>query len=170
MSEPRMLRHQLLVAATVLATCGCVSTVTHAPANAQDDSTGIRYYRSSPYLLIYSDNKGGLQWQILYLPDQSKLMTASPFVLGGRTEMTLFFNNGVLIGSSELGDTTELPKAIVAAVQAAVPLLLAAAGATPNEVSSPYLYKVVVNGDSVQFYGHQGLDKIRVPYLRGTTP
>ena len=82
---------------------GCGGGVTHEPAT--DVGTGIRYYEPSPYLLIYSNARGGLKWQVVYLPDQTKLMMAKPHVIGGRSEMTLYFHNGMLAGSTEVGDT-----------------------------------------------------------------
>src|SRR5262245_58499900 len=90
---------------------GCTAAVTYEHENAQ--STGIRYYESTPYLLVYSDGKGGLKWQILYLPDQSHIMTASPKVRGGKSQMTLYFQNGALATSTVAGDTTTIPNAIL---------------------------------------------------------
>lgn len=138
---------------------GCSAAVTHQAVKDDTAATGIRYYMNAPYLLVYSDGKGGLKWQILYLPDQSRIMTATPEILGGRTEMTLFFQNGTLSGSSVVGDTTAVPKAIVAAVQSALPLLLPAVfeGPKKNGFPSPYLYKLVVHGSNLEFIGGQGM-------------
>jgi len=144
------------------------STGADAPSAPQEAATdtGIRYYENSPYLLIYSNAKGGLKWQILYLPDQTKLMTATPKVVGGHTEMTMYFHNGVLAGASAVGDTTQLPKAVLATVQSAIPLLTQAHLDTsisqPN-FPAPYLYKIVVQGDQINFYGGQGEPNIFVP-------
>lgn len=149
--------HRLLVLGLLLCTAGCLATVKHGPAT--DDGSGIRYYRAAPYLLVYSDAKGGLQWQVLYLPDQSRPMMAQPIVIGGRSEVTFEFRNGILAGSTAVGDTTEVPKAILAAVQAALPLIagaLEAPKAPPVTVPAPYLYKIVVRGNAVEFVGGQG--------------
>jgi len=152
-----------------LLVCGCSSNVTHEAATA--DGSGIRYYRSSPYLLVYSNGKGGLKWQILSLPDQTKLMMATPQVTGGRVEMTLYFQHGILAGSSEVGDTTELAKSVIAAVQAAIPLLAKAAAAVePPTIPAPYLYKIVVAGERVSFIGSQGDTGIKVPLVKGSAP
>jgi len=137
-----------------------------------DSGTGIRYYQSSPYLLVYSDSKGGLQWKILFLPDQTKKMMVTPKVRGGRSEMTLYFHNGILAVSTEVGDTTELPKALIAAAQSVAPLIavasLSAAKAArkkddkeepkpkPPLVPPPSLYKIVINGSNVEFIGGEG--------------
>lgn len=156
----------LLVAGCCLL-AGCVANVTHKRDSA--DATGIRYYENSPYLIVYSDGKGGLRWQIRYLPDQSRLMTVSPTIIGGRTEMTLYFQNGVLASASVVGDSTELPKAIIAAVQSAIPLL-ALAGPDQDGFPAPYLYKISVDGDKLTFIGGQGDSKIQVPINTGETP
>jgi len=143
---------------------GCKSTVVYAPETS--DSDGIRYYESAPYLLVYSDGHGGLKWQIRYLPDQTRVMTASPVVHMSHTEMTLNFQNGILASSSTMGDSTQIPKALISAVQSALPLIakaVAAAGQQPDGFPAPYLYKIIVNGSTVQFLGEQGDSKIQVP-------
>jgi hypothetical protein len=149
------------MALVALLAFGCSAAVKYTPAT--DGGTGIRYYQSSPYLLVYSNGKGGLIWQILYLPDQTKMMMVEPKVIGGRSEMTLYFQNGVLTGSTELGDTTELPKAILAAVQSAIPLLAMTMEVQQPTVPAPYLYKIIVEGDKVRFVGGHGDCDIIVP-------
>jgi hypothetical protein len=157
-----------IVAVVCALIAGCSATVTHQQETA--DATGIRYYENAPYVLIYSDGKGGLKWQIRYLPDQSKIMTAKPSIVGGRTEMTLYFQNGVLASASTVGDTTEIPKAIIAAVQGAIPQLLKlgiAADLAQEGFPPPYLYKIVVAGDKVSFIGSMGDTHIQVPINQG---
>jgi len=156
--------YKLLVSVIVAFSFGCTASVTHRPVGKTDSGTGIRYYQSSPYLLVYSDSKGGLQWQILFLPDQTKKMMVAPKVIGGRSEMTLYFHNGILAGSTEVGDTTELPKALIAAVQSVAPLIAAASlrmertteKPTPPNFPAPSLYKIVINGNNVNFIGGKG--------------
>lgn len=156
----------LLFAACV----ACSATVTYQRVADDATATGVRYYESAPYLLVYSDGKGGLKWQILYLPDQSHIMTASPEVRGGKTQMTLYFQNGTLGTSSTGGDTTTIPSAILAAAQAAVPVIaaaLVAEKAQSPEFPKPYLYKIVWNGTAVEFQGGQADVGIRVPIQKG---
>jgi hypothetical protein len=151
---------------------GCNATVEYKRADTSSESTtGIRYYEAAPYLLIYSDGMGGLKWQILSLPDQSHIMTATPISMLGKTQMTLSFQNGTLSSASSGGDTTAVPNAIFAAAQAAVPLIVAgvaeakAAPVHPIGFPAPYLYKIVVNSDAggVSFIGGPGDVTIRVP-------
>jgi hypothetical protein len=180
----------LLCAALLAALTGCYSAVVYHAANKGDDSTGIRYYQSAPYVLIYSDGKGGLNWQIVYLPDQTKLMTVAPTTFLGKSQMSLSFINGTLTSGGGTGDTTTIPAAIFAAVQGAIPLLSSAVvnigankgilpGASnppvlpplapPPKFPAPYLYKIVVEGGSVEFIGDQGTVPIRVPIANGLT-
>jgi hypothetical protein len=141
---------------------GCYTHLEHA--RATDTGSGIRYYESSPYLLISSNSKGGLRWQILYITDTSKKMMVTPTVIWGHSELDLYFQNSMLTGSSELSDTTDLPKAVVAAVQSAIPLLAKGAFAVkPPQVPAPYIFKIVVDHDQVKFIGHQGDTSITVP-------
>jgi hypothetical protein len=160
-----------VLAAVVVLITGCAANVKHQEVPVGGDATekGVRYYESAPYLIIYSDGVGGLKWQIRYLPDQSHLMAANPTIDGARTEMTLYFQNGVLASASTVGDTTEVPKALIGAVQSALPLL-AAGGFVPLDVNNkpngfpaPYLYKLVVSNNTVEFMGGQGKTKIQVP-------
>ncbi|MDB6027449.1 MAG: hypothetical protein JWM68_3672 [Verrucomicrobiales bacterium] len=88
----------------------------------------------------------------------------SPTVILGRSDLNLYFKNGILTGSSELSDTTELPKAVIAAVQSAIPLLAKTLFAEPNiKFPAPYLFKIIVSGGSVTFVGKQGDTGIIVP-------
>jgi uncharacterized protein YceK len=162
------MKHLYMLTVLVAAlTSGCTANVIHT--SATDCGTGIRYYQASPYLLIYTNSKGGLKWQILYLPDQTKKMMAEPKVIGGRSELTMYFQNGVLTSSTEIGDTTALPKAIIATIQSAVPLLAKAAFSAPQpKVPAPYLYKIVVADGTIHFYGSQGDVPIIVPTLKGS--
>jgi hypothetical protein len=156
------------VALLILLCGGCTATVTYQ--HQSTDSTGVRYYESAPYLLVYSDGKGGLKWQIYYIPDQSHIMTATPIVRGGKAQMTLFFVNGALSSSTVAGDTTTIPNAILAAAQAVIPIIAAGVLAEKGEPPSfpkPYLYKIVVSGSSVEFRGGQGDATIRVPLQKG---
>jgi len=158
----------VLISLTVL---GCSATVTHRIATNETE-TGIRYYDSAPFLIVYSDGMGGLKWQIRYLPDQTRIMMATPSIIGGRTEMTLYFQNGMLASASTVGDTTEVPKALIGAVASALPFLIGAAeGApAPDGFPAPYIYKLVVSNDKITFIGGQGNTKIQVPLNTGGQP
>jgi hypothetical protein len=145
---------------------GCES-VTYGPQATDPD--GVPYFNNAPYLLVYSDGHGGLKWQIRYLPDQSRIMTVTPSVFISHAEINMNFQNGVLATSSTLGDSTEIPKSLIAAVQSALPLVGAAAmaGAQKNGFPAPYLYKIVVEGSSLKFVGGQADCAIQIPRIQG---
>ncbi len=144
---------------------GCAK-VTHRPLaslKAKDDTgSGIRYFRSAPYLLVHSDGKGGIEWKIVFLPDQTQPMSAEPTTFLASIDATLKFKNGVLTSSDQIGDATAVPKALIKAAQtvatAAAGAALSAAGVPSDAepgIPAPYLYKIVVRDDSVVFYGGQ---------------
>jgi hypothetical protein len=166
--EAYMLYRHLVWLAALL--CGCSATVTHQ--RATDASKGIRYYESAPFLLVYSDGKGGLNWQVRYLPDQTRLMSVSPNIKLSHAEMTLYFQNGMLASESAMGDSTEVPKAIIAAVQSVAPLLLLGVLEGPGKPGfpAPHLYKIVVNGDNIEFIGGHGDRTIQTPIKTGVGP
>lgn len=172
MQRIRVSLFRISTIALLVSCAACSATITYRRVTRAEDgtATGIRYYASAPYLLIYSDGKGGLKWQILYLPDQSQLMSASPVVHGGKVQMSLFFQNGVLGTSSVSADSTSIPTAVMAAAEAAAPLILAAfeKGPQPN-FPAPYLYKIVVKDRTATFIGGPGDSSIKVPIPGGTT-
>ena len=139
--------------------------VTHRPISEAEDvnADGIRYYQASPYLFVHSDGRGGIVSEIIYLPDQTKKMVAKPFNLFAKVESTLEFNNGILKSSKDTLTADAVPKAIIEAVQKVAPLLAMARAEIPEEeVPAPYLYKIVVTADAVQFYGGPGDVPIKV--------
>jgi len=163
-----------LIPLLVVASASC-ATVTHhriVDENADAADTGIRYFNTSPYLLAYSDGKGGIVSQIFYLPDPAKKMSASPKATLADVDMVMTFDRGVLTQSTETLDATEVPKAITDAVKAFGPQLLAllneAQKAQEHSLPAPYLYKIVVKGSGVQFIGGQGDTDVMITLLPQT--
>jgi hypothetical protein len=140
-----------------------------------DTCNGFRYYQSAPFLLVYSDGKGGVGWQIVYLPDTSRKMTAQPQAFLASLNSTLTYQNGYLSDSKDVGDATAVPKAVISAVEKVVSGL-AAAGAGPvpaNEyqVPKPHLYKIVIHTNSIDFLGGQAAgDNIHVTLATEVKP
>jgi uncharacterized protein YceK len=157
----------LTVSFFLVVICSGCSSVDYGTDNPK--STGLRYYDSAPYLLVCSDGHGGLKWTILYLPDQSIVKTVTPATGWAHTEMTLNFQNGVLMTSSTMSDSTEIPKSIISAVQSALPAIAAAAAESSKLPSfpAPYLYKLAWDGGTLQFIGQQGDARIQVPLDNG---
>src|SRR5262249_34910541 len=155
----------LYVAAIVIAAAavtGCATVTHHHIATDDDDlkDTGIRYYGTSPYLLVYSNGKGGIVTQLMFLPDPAKKMSASPKATLADVDATLDFDHGMLTSAKVTGDATAVPPAIAKAVEAIAPALLAALNETATEkeliVPAPHIYKVVVEGSTVSFLGGKG--------------
>jgi len=120
----------LLAIAVAWSAAACATVTHHRIASAADDQadTGIRYLNTSPYLIAYSDGKGGIITQVTYLPDPAKKMSAKPNTTLADVDSTLDFDRGVLTSSVSKGDATAVPMAIAKAVEAFAPSLLAAMG------------------------------------------
>lgn len=150
----------------------CAATVTHSRivSDAADKTAiGVRYLGTSPYLIAYSNGKGGIVTEIRYLPDPAKKMSAKPSSKMSDVGATMDFDRGVLTTSAETGDATAVPKAIAKAVEAFVPALRSALnkadGPKEYEIPAPYVYKIVVNGSDVYFQGKQGDAPIKITLI-----
>jgi len=153
-----MLRACPLVA-VILCLFGCAG-VRHLPDRGEKDH-GIRYYRSAPYLLVHSDAKGGLITKLLYLPDQTQLMSATPNSRMASLKTALEFQDGVLTSAAEQPDSTVLPGVILSAAETILPLLAASVN-TGEQIPQPSLYKITVHGDRLTFTGGEADAAIRV--------
>ena len=160
-----------IVLACVCGASGCATVTHHRIQGSEDDQaeTGIRYLGTSPYLIAYSDGKGGIVTQVAYLPDPNKKMSAKPKTTLADVDSTLEFDCGVLTSSVSKGDATAVPTAIAKAVEAFAPALLAAMGRAKETkdytVPAPYLFKIVVDGSDVYFMGGQGDQPIKITLL-----
>jgi len=137
-------------------------------SSVDEDNLGIRYYQSSPYLIVYSNGKGGIVTKIEYLPDPNKKMSAVPKSFMATIKTTMEFKNGVLTSNEEEGDGTVVPKAILKAVETAAPAFLAALNKTDVReltVPAPYIYKIVVDGNDIIFVGKKGDTNIKITLL-----
>jgi hypothetical protein len=146
---------------------GCAKII-HKPVASADDNNGLRYYNSSPYVLLYSNGKGGIISQIIYLPDPHSKMTASPKSFLSSIQATLEFDKGVLKSAKNTVDATVIPSAIVSAMKTAAPAFLAAMNepAQARVVPAPYLYKIIVRTDKVSFIGDKGDIDVKVNVLK----
>lgn len=160
------LRRCLPLAATFLLG-GCAGLSVHPINSPGDDAKrhGFRYYESSPYLLVQTNNEGGVTSKILHLPDETKKRSVQPFAVLASNTTTLEFKNGVLGKSLADVDGTEVPKAIVAALEKAALASIPAANTgeqkgsdDPVTVPAPYLFRIVVRGNSVSLVGGAPVD------------
>jgi hypothetical protein len=150
---------------------GCARTI-YTPVDPNNDTgDGFRFYQSSPYLLVYTNGKGGITTQILYIADPAKLVSARPKNFLSKSDMTLEFENGVLTKSKTEVDATIVPSAIIKAAQSVATAFLAGGndpqkGTAERLMPAPQLYKIVVNGSIVTFIGSENKTEIKVNLLK----
>ena len=75
------LHNSLLVLVPCLFLGGCAGVNYETITSDQQDAKakGLRYYDSSPYLLVQTDNQGALKADLKYLPDLTKKRQARPY-------------------------------------------------------------------------------------------
>src|SRR6266542_3545348 len=91
-------------AALTLTCSACSATVSHSlitSPQAEAAATGVRYLGTSPYLIAYSDGKGGVVAEVKYLPDPAKKMSATPVSKLSDVDANMDFDRGVLTTSVE---------------------------------------------------------------------
>jgi hypothetical protein len=146
-------------------------------ANDAEDKIlkGVRYYLSSPYLLVYTNGKGELKWQIEHLPDPTKLMVGTPTQFFAKTTADFTLTNGVLTSSKIESDSTAAIKAVIAAAEKLLPLLASGLPAftelgdvKTKSLPAPRLYKIFVEGDTLRLVGVQSIDTISVTLKPGS--
>ncbi len=139
--------------------------------NDQEDAkfTGIRYYLSSLYLLVYTDGKGNLVWKLYQLPDQTKLMVATPTQFFAKTTANFTFTNGVLTQSKSEADSAGAIKAVIGAIEKVLPLMAAAMVPTEaTKIPAPKLYKIVFDQGNLKLIGEQSPETVSVTLKPGT--
>lgn len=153
-----------IVVALVLGLVGCAGV--HVTPG--DSGKGIRYYRSAPYLLAYTDNNGGIKTELVYLPDTHQVFAAYPYSIFATANTTFDFEGGLLrTGEAEV-DTGVIPRAVVSALEKIATASIAAAlrepaTGKPNVVPAPRLFRVVWDGGTAYLVGPNG------PICAGTT-
>ena len=114
---------------------------------------GLRYVETSTYLLVTTDNNGGVKSEILTLPDRSRLHSARPWALMSSNETTLTLSEGALAGTSSTLDTSKVPAAIADAVKSFGTKLVGAntKGTTDpgKTVPGPRLFKIMFTPEGV---------------------
>jgi hypothetical protein len=108
----------LLLAAVALSYCTGCAGLDYKPYPNPEPCVGgkvggIVYYDDSPYLIVWPDGKGNIQWQLQFLPDQTKKRIASPYNFLASLNASLNFNNGVLTQSNVAVDDTAVVKSLV---------------------------------------------------------
>lgn len=137
-------------------------TTTKPNQVTEEDARGIRYYEIAPYLLVHTDNAGGLVTKLIYLPDRSQKRSLQPYNKLSKSSMTFTFKDGTMTNATGTFDSGIVPKAIVDAAKTALTASIAGAseGVSKDDeagkLPAPYLYKIVVMADGkVQLKGGQ---------------
>jgi len=152
-------------AGLVIALAGCAGLDVQSANTSEEDSKalGFRYYESSPYLLVYTNNEGGLTSKIIHLPDETKKRSARPYSYLATNSVTLSFANGVLTNGVFDIDETAIPTAVISALEKAAGALIAGANTGKTEatqtVPAPYLFKIIIKDGSVTLVGDQPAEK-----------
>lgn len=136
-----------LCAVLIIAACAG-TTVQRVPDSKNAEIDGIRYYQSAPFLLVFSNGKGNITSQLVYLPDTTRMMALDPYAFAASNDSTFKFTNGLLQEATTVVDETLVPKAIVTALGTAASTAFAAfntpvdAG-VPLEAPPPMLFRIV---------------------------
>lgn len=107
----------LLLGMFGLSSCSGVKVVSNLDSSMDAKVRGIRHLGTSPYLIAYTDNAGGVTVDLEYISDPNKLNSAQPFAYLAKTEGKFSFTNGVLGTFEDASDSTDIPKAVIAAGQ-----------------------------------------------------
>src|ERR1700722_2280499 len=133
---------------------GCAS-VTYTPVQNDNDADGLRYYDTSPYLLITKDVNQQWNCQLIYLQDQTKEYQATVWAFLAQNNSSFTFStNGVLTGTTSSLDTTVIPNALLTAVASVAGSAVKLASVNGNQLANLLthynvaLFKIVkTNGD-----------------------
>lgn len=131
----------------------------HAATNERrdEDLCGFRFYQPSTYLLVYSDGRGGIKWELHQLPDPSKTLSAQPYNYMSTLDLTLEFDNNFILSSvKEVADTAVVPETIIKQIAELAPALLGAAiveSADRQTFPAPLLFKLVTVEGELRLVG-----------------
>lgn len=136
---------------------GCANT-THQPVQDENSVSGIRYYDTSPYLLIYPSHGGGIHASIEHLPDPTKKMSVDPYAYMAKNKSILTFTSGVLTKTEENIDTTVVPVAILDTIKGAADIFFEAFNTVVDKeneyvMPAPSIFKIVYVDDQVLLVG-----------------
>ncbi len=141
-----------------LASMASCTGVSYKTVTNDDTADGFRYYDSSPYLLVQTDNKGGLTSDLKYLPDPTKKRSVRPWQFLSKNEAAFTFDNGILTSSEAVQDSTVIPKAVIGALEQ---MAKAAIKLSPYDQAAPagprvYLFKIVKENGKWCLLGAEG--------------
>ena len=145
---------------------GCAGLDAHAPGDG-DTVKGFRYFDTAPFLLVYTDGKGGVISKLMYLPDTTRLRTIHPYAYGAKNEVTLKFDKGRLTQAASTVDETVIPMSVISGLEK-IAVARLNASAPRRGIPAPYLFRISTDElGNWQLKGGQAMVKgvpLRVPY------
>ncbi len=161
------MRFSLILAVLTAALSGCAGIDAINLTDELDKTDkGFRYYDTSPFLLMYTDNKGGLKSELLYLPDTTKKRSIKPYSYGAKNDTTLKFDNGRLVGAKSVIDETIIPNSILTGLEKIATSQIKAANADKEEIPGPYLFRIIKSGNDWKLAGGQALKNGQAATIR----
>lgn len=145
------------LACATLAGCAGLDMKDILSPSEEKAAEGFRYYDTSPFLLVYTDGKGGLKSELLYLPDSMKKRSIRPYAYGAKNDTTLKFDNGRLVGAKAVVDETAVPVAAISALEKVATSLVKAANSGNDGIPPPYLYRIRFDGSNWTLSGRQAI-------------
>jgi hypothetical protein len=152
LSWRRAVQISLLHLCWILTGCAGVTYEAILSEEADVKAQGLRFYDSSPYLLVQTDNQGALKAELTYLPDLTKKRQATPYAFLSTNNTTLDFQKGVVTTTVSDVDSTAVPVAVVTALKNIGMEAVKGAffddsdptkEAPPDRVPRVYLFKIV---------------------------
>ncbi len=157
----------LIVSALAFSAVGGCAGVRNIYVEDDANTDGIRYYVQAPFIMVHTDNAGGLTSKLIYLPDTTRIYSVKPYSYLAKNDTTLKFDRGVLTEGQTVVDTAEVPKAIIGALETVASATAMAAFDVPdrskvNEVPMPVLLRVVNDKEGWKLKGTINNEKIFV--------
>lgn len=147
-----------ILAATALGGCAGFTTVNIDSDEDDARARGFRYYESAPFLLVYTDSKGGITSEVLFLPDTTKKRSIQPYAYAASNKSFLKFTEGRLTQAKAVVDETVVPLAAIPELEKlAKGVLRVDPGAGPKQLPAPYLFRIVKVGERWSLQGGQAI-------------
>jgi uncharacterized protein YceK len=129
---------------------GCAGVQVKKLDKPGDYTTGIRYYRSMPYLLVARNNEGNLVSSITYLPDKKEEYVIVPKKGLGVLDLKVSLENGWNL--TQFGQITDskIPE-MITALGGLIPK--ASPGGESKLEIQPGLYEIVFDDNSGKVIG-----------------
>ena len=151
----------------LLAAVGCATVhynrITTDKEDVQGD--GIRYYDSSPYLLVQRDTNSQWTAQALYLPDPTKKNQVKIATYLAVNSTSLTFSNAVLTQSAVTADSSAVPAAVVqmaaqVAISAAQAMKVPQSNTNLPKLTPPsvFLFKIIKDAKGWELTGASAPD------------